>query len=418
MASLPLASRARRPSFGALFGLGGLPAETRRGLAIAFSTSVAVVMGVNMVYPLLPPMMAELRLDKSSLALVMTVYTLPAIFLAPVTGALADLWGRRPLLIGGLALMGLGGIAVALAPSLIWVLAARIVQGVGASALSPLTILLLSDLTESEAAREASAQGLKVVLDRVAIAAVPAAAGLLALRSWRLAFGLYALTLPVALLSLAWLAETKPPERRSVRGYVGSLGGIGRRPRLLIAFGAGSLRFFLDYGYFTYLPLFLTLAYHSSPAVVGLLLACFAAGAMLTASQAGRISRGRDPAHLLFVGFVLSGAALIAVPVLRTEALAGVCLFVYGLGNGLISPFQKNVLTRSSPPEIRAGVISLDRLLQQVAKTVSPAAMGAIMLVASTQTVFWILGALSLASVALAAVVVRPWSRQTAFALA
>jgi predicted MFS family arabinose efflux permease len=203
-----------------------------------------------------------------------------------------------------------------------------------------------------------------------------------------------------------------------VRGYIGGLGGIGRRPRLLIAFGAGSLRFFLDYGYFTYLPLFLTLAYGSSPAVVGLLLACFAAGAMLTASQAGRISRGRDPAHLLFAGFVLSGAALIAVPVLRSEALAGVCLFVYGLGNGMISPFQKNVLTRSSPPEIRAGVISLDRVLQQIAKTLAPAAMGAIMLVASTDTVFWILGALSLVSVALAAAVVRPWSPTSAFALA
>ncbi len=35
----------RIPSAGALFGLGGLPAATQRGLAVAFATSIASVMG-------------------------------------------------------------------------------------------------------------------------------------------------------------------------------------------------------------------------------------------------------------------------------------------------------------------------------------------------------------------------------------
>src|SRR5688572_26176996 len=50
----------RVPSVAAWFGLSGLPASTRRGLAIAFSTSVASIMGVNLVYPLLPPIMQQL----------------------------------------------------------------------------------------------------------------------------------------------------------------------------------------------------------------------------------------------------------------------------------------------------------------------------------------------------------------------
>jgi MFS transporter, ACDE family, multidrug resistance protein len=394
-------------SVGAVFGLGGLPPATRRSLAIAFATSVAVIMGVNLVYPLLPPMMADLGLGKSSIGLIVTVYTLPAIVLTPVAGALADLWGRGPLLFGGMLLFGAGGAGVALAPSLGWVLALRTVQGIGASAITPLTITLLSDLLQGE--RETSAQGTKVVLDRIGLAIIPAIGGTLALRSWRLAFGLYALAVPIAFCGLLWLGETRPKEGTSLRRYVGALGEIGRRPRLLIAFSAGFLRFFLDYGYFTYLPIYLALAFHSSPATVGLLLACFAAGAMITASQAGRLARGRDPAHLLFVGFLVSGIALLAVPVLHAESLAGVCLFVYGLGNGMISPYQKNVLTRDAPADIRAGVISLDRVFQQIAKTVSPAAMGALLLVVQAGTIFWALGALSLASVALAAAVLRPW---------
>ena len=215
-------------SLGAIFGLGGLPPPTRRGLAIAFTTSVAVIMGVNLVYPLLPPMMAEFGLGTSSVGLIVTVYTLPAILLTPVAGALADLWGRRPLLFGGMLLFGVGGAGVALAPSLGWVLALRVLQGIGASAITPLTITLLSDLLQGE--RETSAQGAKVVLDRIGLSIIPAIGGALALRSWRLAFGLYTLAVPIAFAGLLWLAETRPAERASVRGYVVALGEIRHRP--------------------------------------------------------------------------------------------------------------------------------------------------------------------------------------------
>src|SRR6266540_275436 len=118
----------RRPSLGAAFGLGGLPADTQRGLLVALSTSVASVMGVNLVYPVLPPMMQQLGVDQSAVGLVITVYTVPMIFVAPVAGAMADLHGRRAVLFGGMLLFGLAG----------------------AGALMPLTIVLLSDLLEGE----------------------------------------------------------------------------------------------------------------------------------------------------------------------------------------------------------------------------------------------------------------------------
>ena len=63
------------------------------------------------------------------------------------------------------------------------------------------------------------------------------------------------------------------------------------------------------------------------------------------------------------------------------------------------------MLTRNAPPDVRAGVVSLDRLVQQVAKSLAPGAMGVLLLVADVVAVFWTLGALSLVSVALAAVV-------------
>ncbi len=391
----------RTLTLGSVFGLEGLPPAIRRGLAVAYATSIASIMGVQLVFPVLPPMMQQLGIEESAIGLVVTVYTVPMIFLAPVAGLVADLHGRRPLLFGGLLLFGLAGAAVALAPRFEWVLVWRALQGVGASAVMPLTIVLLSDLVEGE--QETSAQGLKVVLDRVALMVAPVLAGSLAMVAWGLPFWLFGLAVPVAFLGLAWLPETRRGAPSGLRAYLGSLAEVRRRPRLLVAFSAGFLRFFLDYGYFTYLPIYLAIARGTSPAVVGLLFGAFALGAMVTASQAGRLARGRDPAALVFLGFALAGGSLLAIPLLPHAALVGVSLAVYGLGNGLISPLQKSLLTQNAPPAARASVVSLDRVFQQVAKALAPALMGALLLVADVTAVFWALGALSLASVALAA---------------
>jgi predicted MFS family arabinose efflux permease len=276
----------------------------------------------------------------------------------------------------------------------------------------PLTIVLLSDLVDGP--QETSAQGLKVVLDRVATIAFPLLAGVLAAVAWQFPFYLFALAVAVAFMALAWLPETRRGSHDGVRAYLGSFKAVGRRPRLLIAFSAGFLRFFLDYGYFTYLPIYLTLARDVPPATVGLLFGAFAIGAMITASQAGRIVRGRDPADLVFVGFALGGVSVLLIPLLPSLGLVAASLFVYGLGNGLISPLQKTLLTTNAPPETRAGVVSLDRVLQQVAKSIAPALMGVLLVFADVTAVFWVLGGLSLVSVALAALLLNTttWLRR------
>jgi len=83
---------------------------------------------------------------------------------------------------------------------------------------------------------------------------------------------------------------------------------------------------------------YLALTQGTSPAEIGLLFAFMAAGAIVSASQAGRLMRGRDPARVLFVGFALAGGSLLVVPLGGSFAFAAGCIFVYGLGNGIISP--------------------------------------------------------------------------------
>jgi predicted MFS family arabinose efflux permease len=274
-------------------------------------------------------------------------------------------------------------------------------QGVGFSAVIPLTIVLIGDLLEGD--NEIGGQGLKVFLDRIGYLIFPPLGGLLATIAWFWPFAFYILTVPVGLAALVWMPETKAKSNEKTLTYLGDMLRLARHPRLLVAFSAGFLRFFLDYGFLTYFPLFLVRTHGISTATAGLLYIFFSAGAMITASQAGRIAAGRDKAHILFMAFVVSGAAVVAVPFVPGVWLVGCALFFYGLANGVISPMQKSLLTQNAPTELRGGIVSFDRLIQQVSKTTSTSVVGLLLVTAELPTIFWLLGLLSFASVALMA---------------
>ena len=199
------------------------------------------------------------------------------------------------------------------------------------------------------------------------------------------------------------MPETKGKTGEKTMAYLGDMLRLTRHPRLVIAFSAGFLRFFLDYGFLTYFPLFLVRTQNVSTATAGLLYIFFSIGAMMTSSQAGRIAAGRDKANILFLAFVVSGGAVLAVPFVHGVWLVGGALFFYGLANGVISPMQKSLLTQNAPAELRGGIVSFDRLIQQVSKTTSTSIVGLMLVSAELPTIFWLLGILSFISVGLMA---------------
>ncbi|HEU4343146.1 MAG TPA: MFS transporter [Candidatus Binatia bacterium] len=391
----------RKFSLASVFALGDLAPERRRALGLVYATSVAVVMGVNFIQPALPALTEPFGISDAALGLIMVVFTAPAIFLAPIFGVIADLFGRRLLLAWGLILYGIFGAAMAFAPTFAWLLTFRAVQGIAYSAVIPLTIVLIGDLLEGD--REIGGQGLKVFLDRVGYLILPPLGGLLATIAWYWPFTVYVLTVPLGIAALFWMPETKGQRGSGTRAYLGDMLRLARHPRLLVAFSAGFLRFFLDYGFLTYFPLFLVRTHGISTATAGLLYTFFSLGAMITSSQAGRLAAGRDKAHLLFVAFLISGLAVAAVPFMPGFWLVGSSLFFYGLANGVISPMQKSLLTQNAPAQLRGGIVAFDRLIQQVSKTSSTAIVGILLVSTDLPTIFWLLGILSLASVGLMA---------------
>ena len=388
-------------SLTALFGMEKLSAPKARALSIVYAASVALMMGVNFIQPALPALTEPFQVSDAQLSWIMTVFTAPAIVLSPIFGVIADLYGRRLLLALGLITFGIFGTAIAFAPTFGWLLFFRTLQGIGFSAVIPLTIVLIGDLLDGD--NEIGGQGLKVFLDRIGYLIFPPLGGLLAMIAWYWPFVFYLLTIPVGLAAWLWMPETKGKSNGGTAAYLGDILRLTRHPRLLIAFSAGFLRFFLDYGFLTYFPLFLVRTHGISTATAGLLYVFFSVGAMVTSSQAGRIAAGRDKANILFVAFFVSGAAVIAVPFVPGVLLVGCALFFYGLANGVISPMQKSLLTQNAPAELRGGIVSFDRLIQQVSKTTSTSIVGLLLVSAELPTIFWLLGILSFISVALMA---------------
>jgi predicted MFS family arabinose efflux permease len=367
----------------------------RGPLAIAFATSIAAVSGATLLYPVLPVLAADLKVDEAQIGLTMAAFTAPAIVLAPLFGILADLYGRRWLLVFGLAVFGIAGAAVALAPSYDGVLILRAVQGIGASALLPLTIVLISDILPDE--QEIQGQGIKVALDRVSMIVLPLLGGALAILSWRAAFVSFLLIVLLALAAYLWMPETGRPGEDSLRQYLARTSRAIREPRLTLAFATGFLRFFLDYGLYTYLPIIVALRYGASPTVIGLLIAVSAVGSIVTALGIGRFY-GRIATETLLAWAFLASAIGVGLPAVGAPLwLIAIGMLLFGLGNGLISPLQKSLMTRRTPPALRGGVIAVDRVIQQVAKSAAPALLGLLLLIAPLEALFWVMCAMSVA---------------------
>lgn len=157
-----------------------------------------------------------------------------AAFLVPA-GRISDLLGRRRVFTFGVAIFTLSSAASAIAPSLGFLIGARVVQAIGAAAMVPASLALV--LHAYGPARRAHAVAVWGALAAVAAGLGPAAGGVLVqIDSWRLTF---LVNVPLGLLGLAltgrMLIESRAPGRRRMPDIRGA--GIFALTIALFTFG-------------------------------------------------------------------------------------------------------------------------------------------------------------------------------------
>lgn len=175
----------------------------------------------------LPSIRHDVGASAAGLQWVMNGYLLAITALVVTAGRLGDIFGRKRLFIAGLVLFALGSVVSGLADDELTLICGRILQGVGAAPMLPLSLAIVCNAFP--AGQQARALGIWAGISAVALGIGPLAGGALVDLDWRLIFWI---NLPIAALGIAIMALAAPESTDP---------GSGRRVDLpgLAALGAG-----------------------------------------------------------------------------------------------------------------------------------------------------------------------------------
>ena len=363
--------------------------------------SLTVISGVgtfgsNVVSPALPSMADALGVSDAAIGLVMTAFTLPQIGLILFVGLLADMYGRRVVLLPSIVLFGATGIAIAFVDDFAAVLWLRVVQGMVAGGIIPLTITVIGDSWEGAAG--AAAQGIRLSANGLTSIVLPAVAGFLAGLAWYYPFYLFALAFPAALLGYRFLPETGRNERPSallseVAGYARAL-RVELTDRNLAIMVVGGL--FQGLGWFavlTFVPLFAVRSLGATAFAAGLALSMRGLARIAIAPFAGLALTVTTRRIALFGALAVSAVGAMAISVAPSVLWLWLLVGVYGVGDALFTPIHRDAVTDLASGERRAGVVNGMVVFRQAGASAAPVAFGAVLAVAGFEAVFLAAGA-------------------------
>ncbi len=190
---------------------GVVPALVAMGLAIFLIANDVTAMSVS-----LPGIEKDLNSDISSVQWVVSAYALVFGVLIVTGGRLADMLGRRRMLLVGAGIFGVFSLLGGAAPTIGVLLLARGLQGIGAALMWPATLgLLYAILPDSKADL---AGGLVIGIAGLGNAAGPLVGGVLTQSlSWR---WILLLNVPIAAVTCLVTLRTVPADRPTERGAV------------------------------------------------------------------------------------------------------------------------------------------------------------------------------------------------------
>lgn len=197
---------------------GSAPTLSRWGLVTLLIGPFLANLDLFITNVALPSLSADLGATAGELELVVAGYALAYALLLVPGGRLGDRFGRRRIFALGLALFTLSSLGAGLAPSVGWLIAARIVQGGAAALLAPQALATVQAVLTGRAravaiSRYAVAGGLASIAGQLVggllIQADPAGLG------WRVVF---LVNVPFGILALALLRHTVPETRAPSSG--------------------------------------------------------------------------------------------------------------------------------------------------------------------------------------------------------
>ena len=181
-------------------------------LVICCSSLFIVFIDNTIVNVALPSIGREFHTTLSGLKWIVDGYTLVLASLFMLSGSMADRIGRRRVFMTGLTLFVLGSLACSLAPSLVWLVFFRMLQGIGGSMLNPVAMSIIRNTFDDHRER-AQAIGVWGAVVGIALALGPIMGGLLVQGvGWR---SIFWVNVPVGTIAVVLTAAYVPESRAS-----------------------------------------------------------------------------------------------------------------------------------------------------------------------------------------------------------
>jgi EmrB/QacA subfamily drug resistance transporter len=409
---------------------------TRGAMAGVILGLIAMSLDTGSVATALPTMVDELG-GLEQLPWVVAAYLLASTVVLPIYGGWSDALGRKPLFIWGLSIIAAGSLMAATAPNVGWLVAARVITGIGAGGIVILAQSMVADvvpassrsrhlgvlgallavgntigpvigglITETLGWRWVFAALVPISLVAVAVAArfLPATTAMRRERSLdTLGGGLIAVSLSALVLAIVLgggrLSWSHPAvialmivaglvgvvlfswERRLERGVlpVRLMKGRDLTLALLVAFITGTA--IMGLVFFT--PVFLQVAAGASPSESGVLMLPLMGAFMATSIISGRVIAriGRYKAFpvagtiVLAVGFGLLGTMSVETPL----GLVAVFLAIAGIGVGLVMHVIILAVQNMVPSDAIGSATSVTQLSRAMGGTVGVTAFGSVL---------------------------------------
>ncbi|MCC6467518.1 MAG: multidrug effflux MFS transporter [Alphaproteobacteria bacterium] len=317
---------------------------------------------INIFVPSMPGLVAYFATSGAAVQLGITLYLLTIGLGQLFFGPISDRFGRRPVLIAGVAIYMLGSLICVVAPAIDEFLVGRVIQALGGCAGLVLGRAMIRDMHSRE--KSASVLGYVTMTMAVATALAPSAGAYLdAWQGWRASFMLMSL-LGAALLLGVWLRARETLHERAPLPSLGHMLGVYRTILLTPRFQRfGGYAVCLAAGYYAYVAG----APHVVITLFGLTPTQFGAFYLLTGSAyisgnflAGRLSERIGLERMTAVGGVIAFAAGVALIGFGAADIRHP-LVVFGpialsfLGTGLSQPSALSGALDSHPRYIGAG---------------------------------------------------------------
>ena len=356
-------------------------------LYIIFSITLFAVMGVASITPAFPQIIKHYNLSVHQIGYLITVFTLPGIFLSPFIGILADRYGRKTILFPSMLIFGVAGFLCAFQNNYQNLLMMRFFQGVGAASLGSLNITLIGDLFDGK--KRIKAMGYNASVLSIGTASFPAIGGLLALFDWQYAFYLPVIILPFAFVVLFRLQTPNVRTNISLRKYLGNVWKTINRKKVWGLSLVNILVFIILYGAFlSFFPILMESRFQANSLVIGITMSLMSLTTAISSSQLAKARKQVTSHTLLYLSSLGYAISLVILSFAVGWIMLIIAISLFGIAHGFFIPNIQTALVGMAPLSERAAFMSVNSLVLRIGQTLGPIVAALFYINQNIQSVF------------------------------